>query len=204
MSASVTTQQIPATTAQATAATYYSTQPATTSSITPPSGPMIDEKIVMKQKDKALRELESRVKLALQQHDQMYQLQKSHINADHDRQMEYTKATIEKERQAALFDLEGQYQTNNRGLEQAAIQQRMQIETTAMQLDIQAHQQKMVQEHQERERKWTGSQVAGMPPTAYPTAPVSYSPSYTVQQPGNVVYTSTVQQPSTSVSPAAQ
>ncbi|KAF4712148.1 hypothetical protein FOZ62_016998 [Perkinsus olseni] len=203
MSASVTTQQIPASITQAAAATYYSTQPATTSSITPPSGPMIDEKIVMKQKEKALRELESRVKLALQQHDQMYQLQKSHINADHDRQMEYTKGTIEKERQAALFDLEGQYQTNNRGLEQAAIQQRMQIETTAMQLDIQAHQQKMVQEHQERERKWTG-QVAGMPPTAYPTAPVSYSPSYTVQQPGNVVYTSTVQQPSTSVSPAAQ
>mmetsp|Transcript_3804 Transcript_3804/g.4267 ORF Transcript_3804/g.4267 Transcript_3804/m.4267 type:complete len:132 (-) Transcript_3804:11-406(-) len=130
---------------------------------------MIDEKIVMKQKDKALRELESRVKLALQQHDQMYQLQKSHINADHDRQMEYTKATIEKERQAALFDLEGQYQTNNRGLEQSAIQQRMQIETTAMQLDIQAHQQKMIQEHRERERKWTG-QVAGMPPSIYPTA----------------------------------
>mmetsp|Transcript_3873 Transcript_3873/g.4497 ORF Transcript_3873/g.4497 Transcript_3873/m.4497 type:complete len:170 (-) Transcript_3873:11-520(-) len=168
MSATVTTQQVPASYTQGNI-TYSYAQPATTSSIAPPSGPMIDEKIVMKQKDKALRELESRVKLALQQHDQMYQLQKSHINADHDRQMEYTKATIEKERQAALFDLEGQYQTNNRGLEQSAIQQRMQIETTAMQLDIQAHQQKMIQEHQKRERKWTG-QVAGMPPSIYPTA----------------------------------
>ncbi|EER18830.1 hypothetical protein Pmar_PMAR006454 [Perkinsus marinus ATCC 50983] len=213
MSISITPQQVPSTITQTTAgATYYSTQPtvgstyytnqpATTSSVVPPSGPMIDEKIVMKQKEKALRELESRVKLALQQHDQMYQLQKSHINADHDRQMEYTKGTIEKERQAALFDLEGQYQTNNRGLEQAAIQQRMQIETTAMQLDIQAHQQKMVQEHQERERKRTG-QVAGMPPAAYPGAPVSY-PYYTAQQSGNVIY-STIQQPSTGASPAPQ
>ncbi|KAF4662721.1 hypothetical protein FOL47_006073 [Perkinsus chesapeaki] len=202
MSATVTTQQVPASYTQGNI-TYSYAQPATTSSIAPPSGPMIDEKIVMKQKDKALRELESRVKLALQQHDQMYQLQKSHINADHDRQMEYTKATIEKERQAALFDLEGQYQTNNRGLEQSAIQQRMQIETTAMQLDIQAHQQKMIQEHQKRERKWTG-QVAGMPPSVYPTASVTYNQPYTVQQPGTVVYTSSVQHSIAGASPSAQ
>ncbi|KAF4656948.1 hypothetical protein FOZ61_006565 [Perkinsus olseni] len=157
---------------------------------------MIDEKIVQKQKDKALRELESRVKLALQQHEQMYQLQRSHIMADHDRQMEYTKATIEKERQAAMFDLESQYQTNTRGLEQSAIQQRMQIETTAMQLDIQAHQQKMIMEHQEREKKWTGQPSVPQTiaaPQPY-VAPASYS---AFGQPGAAVtttYSTTVQQ----------
>ncbi|EER20152.1 hypothetical protein Pmar_PMAR025148, partial [Perkinsus marinus ATCC 50983] len=157
--------------------TSYYVQPGTTSQVQAPQGPMIDEKIVQKQKEKALRELESRVKLALQQHEQMYQLQRSHIMADHDRQMEYTKATIEKERQAAMFDLEGQYQTNTRGLEQSAIQQRMQIETTAMQLDIQAHQQKMIMEHQEREKKWTGQPAVAQTiaaPQPY-VAPTTYS-----------------------------
>ncbi|EER06363.1 hypothetical protein Pmar_PMAR006130 [Perkinsus marinus ATCC 50983] len=176
--------------------TSYYVQPGTTSQMQPPQGPMIDEKIVQKQKEKALRELESRVKLALQQHEQMYQLQKSHIMADHDRQMEYTKATIEKERQAAMFDLEGQYQTNTRGLEQSAIQQRMQIETTAMQLDIQAHQQKMIMEHQEREKKWTGQPAVPQTlavPQPY-VAPTTYS---AYGQPGassvTTTYSTTVQ-----------
>ncbi|KAF4655806.1 hypothetical protein FOL47_009269 [Perkinsus chesapeaki] len=199
MSATVQATAQPTTVPAATTAQLPNyVQPSTTSQIQPPQGPMIDEKIVQKQKEKALRELESRVKLALQQHEQMYQLQRSHIMADHDRQVEYTKATIEKERQAAMFDLESQYQTNTRGLEQSAIQQRMQIETTAMQLDIQAHQQKMIQEHQEREKKWTGQPAAAQTiaaPQPY-VAPASYS---AFGQPGvqpavTTTYTTTVQQ----------
>jgi len=142
-----------------------------------PAGVVIDEKIVSQQKDKALKELNSRVTLALSQQEQMYKVQKEHIVADAGRQIALTKSAIDAQKQQALMQLEQEYAQNTMGIDHAAQHQRFQIEQIAMQLDVQALQQKMVLEHQAREREWNTGNMAsfGAPPLATPSyvAPAS-------------------------------
>ena len=130
---------------------------------------VIDEKIVNKQKDKALKELESRVQLALSQHNQMYQLQKSHIVAEHDRQLLLAKSAIEDEKCSALMALEQAFEQNSRGIDHAAQTQKISIEQQANLLELHAMQQDMAMKHAERERQWAAGYATGtsmiQPPT---------------------------------------
>lgn len=122
---------------------------------------IIDEKIVLKQKEKALKELESRVQLALSQHNQMYQLQKSHIVAEHDRQLLLAKSAIEDEKSSAMMTLEQAYQQNSRGIDHAAQTQKISIEQQANLLELHAMQQEMAMKHAERERQWAAGYATG-------------------------------------------
>jgi hypothetical protein len=117
-------------------------------------GVIIDEKIVLKQKEKALKELQSRVQLALAQHEQMYQLQRSHVNAEHDRQLQIAKAQIDDEKANALMTLEQSYSQNMRGIDNASLTQKLSIEQQANMLELHAVQQEMAMKHAERERQW--------------------------------------------------
>ena len=121
----------------------------------------IDEKIVLKQKEKALKELQSRVQLALSQHNQMYQLQRSHIIAEHDRQLLLAKSAIEDERASALMALEQSYSQNVRGIDHASQTQKISIEQQANLLELHALQQEMAMKHAERERQWAAGYATG-------------------------------------------
>ena len=66
----------------------------------------VDPQVVIKQKERALKELSSRVKLAISQHQRMYDVQKEHIISEHDRQLQLAKAGIEYETESALMALE--------------------------------------------------------------------------------------------------
>jgi recombinational DNA repair ATPase RecF len=129
---------------------------------------VIDEKIVLKQKDKALKELQSRVQLALGQHNQMYQLQRSHIIAEHDRQLLLAKSAIEDERSSALMALEQSYTQNIRGIDHAAQTQKISIEQQANLLELHALQQEMAMKHAERERQWAAGYATGSTSIAGP------------------------------------
>lgn len=122
---------------------------------------IIDEKIVHKQKEKALKELESRVQLALSQHHQMYQLQRSHIIAEHDRQLLLAKSAIDDEKGSALMALEQSYTQNVRGIEHASQTQKISIEQQANLLELHALQQEMAMKHAERERQWAAGYATG-------------------------------------------
>jgi hypothetical protein len=155
---------------------------------------VIDEKIVMKQKEKALKELESRVQLALTQHNQMYQLQRSHIIAEHDRQLLLAKSAIEDEKSSALMALEQSYQQNLRGIDHAAQTQKISIEQQANLLELHALQQEMAMKHAERERQWAAGYATGatmIQPSQFQSntfsAPSQYVTSYS--QGGNPVAT---------------
>jgi len=154
---------------------------------------VIDEKIVMKQKEKALKELESRVQLALTQHNQMYQLQRSHIIAEHDRQLLLAKSAIEDEKSSALMALDQSYNQNLRGIDHAAQTQKISIEQQANLLELHALQQEMAMKHAERERQWaagyaTGAAATMIQPSQFQastfSAPSQYVTSY--NQSGNV------------------
>ena len=125
------------------------------------SSVIIDEKIVHKQKEKALKELESRVELALSQHQQMYQLQRSHIIAEHDRQLLLAKSAIEDEKSSAFMALEQSYTQNVRGIEHASQTQKISIEQQANLLELHALQQEMAMEHAQRERQWAAGYATG-------------------------------------------
>jgi recombinational DNA repair ATPase RecF len=122
---------------------------------------VIDEKIVLKQKDKALKELQSRVQLALSQHNQMYQLQRSHIIAEHDRQLLLAKSAIDDERASALMALEQSFSQNMRGIDHASQTQKISIEQQANLLELHALQQEMAMKHAERERQWAAGYATG-------------------------------------------
>ena len=124
---------------------------------------VIDEKIVVKQKDKALKELQSRVQLALAQHNQMYQLQRSHIIAEHDRQLLLARSAIEDERASALMALEQSFSQNMRGVDHASQTQKISIEQQANLLELHALQQEMAMKHAERERQWAAGYATGAP-----------------------------------------
>jgi hypothetical protein len=143
----------------------------------------IDEKIVLKQKDKALKELQERVQLALSQHNQMYQLQRSHIIAEHDRQLLLAKSAIEDERASAMMALEQSYSQNVRGIDHASQTQKISIEQQANLLELHALQQEMAMKHAEMERQWaagyaTGS--SGIPAPQFSQAAFSAPSHYTM------------------------
>ena len=117
--------------------------------------PQIDEKIVIKQKQKALKELASRVKLATSQHNKMYELQREHIVCEHDRQLQLAKAAIEDERAAAMMALEQAYAQNVRAIDHSAQSQKISIEQQANILEIQSIQHQMALQHENRERQWS-------------------------------------------------
>ncbi len=118
---------------------------------------LIDDKVVIAQKQKALKELSSRVELASAQHNQMYQLQRQHVIDEHQRQMDLTRTSIEDEKAAALMTLEQAYAQNLRAIEQSAQSQRICIEQQANNLEIQSIQHQMAIQHAERERHWTSA-----------------------------------------------
>ena len=118
---------------------------------------LIDDKVVLKQKDKALKELDSRVKLASAQHNQMYKLQREHIVAEHDRQLQLAKTAIEDEKANALMALEQAYSQNVRSIEHSAQTQKISIEQQANVLEIHSIQHQMAVQHAERERQWTSN-----------------------------------------------
>ncbi len=165
---------------------------------------VIDEKIVLKQKEKALKELESRVQLALSQHNQMYQLQRSHIIAEHDRQLLLAKSAIEDEKASALMALEQSYHQNMRGIDHAAQTQKVSIEQQANLLELHAMQQEMAMKHAERERQWAAGYATGasmIQPAQFQSntfsAPTQYVTSYS-QSGATVTTTSVAGKPMTS------
>jgi hypothetical protein len=121
------------------------------------SGVQIDEKIVLKQKEKALKELDSRVKLATSQHNKMYELQRSHVISEHDRQLDIVRKNIEDERASNLSALEIALQDNLRALEHNALAQRISIEQQANILEIKSVQHLMQMQTAERERQWSAT-----------------------------------------------
>ena len=114
----------------------------------------VDPSIVLKQKERALKELASRVKLAIAQHQRMYDVQKEHIVSEHDRQLQLAKAGIEYETEAAQMALESAYQQQLRSMSTQAQANKVQIEQQANILEIQAVQQQMVRQHADREQQW--------------------------------------------------
>ena len=137
---------------------------------------MIDDRVVMKQKNKALRELDSRVKLANAQHNQMYKLQREHIVHEHARQMQLAIAGIEDEKAAALLALEQAYSQNIRAIDHSAQSQKISIEQQANILEIHSIQHQMALQHAERERQWnTNYSVA--PTTQYFSNVAAFSPT---------------------------
>ena len=114
----------------------------------------VDPAVVTKQKERALKELQSRVKLAISQHQRMYDVQKEHIISEHDRQLQLAKAGIEYETEAAQMALESSYQQQLRSLATQAQSNKVQIEQQANILEIQAVQQQMVRQHADREQQW--------------------------------------------------
>ena len=115
---------------------------------------MVDPQVVLRQKDRALKELESRVKLAMTQHQKMYEVQREHIVSEHDRTSAATKMSIEYETAAAQQSLEASYQQQLRSLASQAQMQRLQLEQQAHVLELHAVQQQMVRQHSEREAQW--------------------------------------------------
>ena len=149
---------------------------------------VIDEKIVLKQKEKALKELESRVQLALSQHNQMYQLQRSHIIAEHDRQLLLAKSAIEDEKASALMALEQSYQQNIRGIDHASQTQKISIEQQANLLELHALQQEMAMKHAERERQWAAGYATGtsmMQPAQFASSGFQAQTQYVTSIPSN-------------------
>ena len=114
----------------------------------------VDPQVVLRQKDRALKELESRVKLAVTQHQRMYEVQREHIIAEHDRTLQATRAAIEFEAATANQTLEAGYQQQLRNMNSQVQSQRKQIEQQANVLELHAVQQKMIREHAERESQW--------------------------------------------------
>jgi hypothetical protein len=131
--------------------------------------PQIDEKVVLRQKEKALKELESRVKLATSQHNSMYQLQRDQIIAEHDRQLQLAKVSIEDEKDTALMALEHAYIQNCKSIDHSALTQKISIEQQANALEIQAVQQMMAQQHADRERQWSSSYMSNSHAMMQPT-----------------------------------
>ena len=135
------------------------------------SGVQIDEKIVVKQKEKALKELDSRVKLATSQHNKMYELQRTHVIGEHDRQLEVLRKTIEDERASNLSTLEIAMQDNLGALEHNALAQRISIEQQANILEIKSVQHIMQMQTADRERQWSatysGNLYQAPPPQQY-------------------------------------
>ena len=149
---------------------------------------IIDEKIVLKQKDKALKELDSRVQLALSQHNQMYQLQRSHIIAEHDRQLLLAKSAIEDEKASALMALEQSVQQNIRGIDHASQTQKISIEQQANLLELHALQQEMAMKHAERERQWAAGYATGaslIQPAQFGTSTFQTPTQYVTSVPSN-------------------
>ena len=66
---------------------------------------MIDERVVLKQKIKALKELESRVNLATAKHNHMYKIQREHIAQEHKRQHQVAISSIQDEKEGAILAL---------------------------------------------------------------------------------------------------
>lgn len=164
---------------------------------------MIDEKIVLKQKEKALKELESRVKLAIAQHNQMYQLQRAHIVAEHDRQVQLARSAIDDERAASVLALEQAFQQNTRSIDHAAQTQRIAIEQQANLLELHSIQQQMAMQHAERERQWAASYATAAPaliaaPTYQSLSQASVQPLFTLPQ-----FSSQVSQPNSAKSQQA-
>jgi hypothetical protein len=120
-------------------------------------GVQIDERIVMKQKEKALKELESRVKLATTQHNKMYELQRMHVIAEHDRQLELLRKNIEDEKATNISNLEIALLDNLKALEHNALAQRTSIEQQANILEIKSVQHLMQMQTGERERQWSAT-----------------------------------------------
>ena len=127
---------------------------------------MIDDRVVIKQKNKALKELDSRVKLATAQHNQMYKLQREHIVCEHQRQMQLAVAGIEDEKAAALLALEQAYSQNIRAIDHSAQSQKISIEQQANILEIHSIQHQMAVQHADRERQWN-SNYSVAPTTQY-------------------------------------
>ena len=117
-------------------------------------GAPLDSSIVLKQKERALKELESRVKLAHTQHERMYEIQKRHIIEEHDRQTALSRSNIERERDINVLQFEGEYQKNTRSMERSFTQERIALHQHTDALEIQCMQQAMATEHAERERVW--------------------------------------------------
>jgi hypothetical protein len=127
--------------------------------------------------------------LALSQHNQMYQLQRSHIIAEHDRQLLLAKAAIEDEKSSALMALEQSYNQNMRGIDHAAQTQKVSIEQQANLLELHAMQQEMAMKHAERERQWAAGYATGatmIQPAQFQAstfnAPTQYVTSYSQKQ----------------------
>ena len=127
---------------------------------------MIDDRVVAKQKTKALKELDSRVRLATAQHNQMYKLQREHIVCEHQRQMQLAVAGIEDEKAATLLALEQAYAQNIRAIDHSAQSQKISIEQQANILEIHSMQHQMAVQHADRERQWN-SNYSVAPTTQY-------------------------------------
>jgi hypothetical protein len=131
------------------------------------TGGMLDAAMVQKQKERALKELESRVKLAHSQHERMYEIQKRHIIEEHDRQTALVKSTIERDRDITVMGMEAEYQKQVREIEKNYFNERINVFQQADGLEIQCMQQAMGREHAERERIWNHGYYLSAVPSAH-------------------------------------
>jgi hypothetical protein len=132
------------------------------------AGGILDAAMVHKQKERAIKELESRVKLAHNQHERMYEIQKRHIIEEHDRQTALVRSTIERERDINVAQMEAEYQKTIRTIDKQYASERIAIHQQADALEIQCMQQSMSKEHADRERVWNhGYYLSTVPSSAH-------------------------------------
>lgn len=115
---------------------------------------LIKEKVILSVKNRAIRELNSRVELALEQQNQMYLMQRDHVSTDSALRSSKEKAAVDARTQQLLWELELEYLQKDIEVDTAAELQRYKIEQTAMRLEVQALQEKMEAEHQVAALKW--------------------------------------------------
>ena len=115
--------------------------------------------------------------MALKQHEDMYVAQKGHVNADHDRQAQMSKAAIEAGRMAEMMQLDQDYQRGLMGLQHSAEAQAVavsifsyinltffQIESESASLSLYSLQVRLFEEYQAKAAKWSLTTDIGFTP----------------------------------------
>jgi hypothetical protein len=114
----------------------------------------IDETVVAVQKKRAIEVLDTQKSEALEQSQQVYDVQKSQINFDSDHKLEMAKASIEAKRLDEIMQIEQHFAQERMQLEQQIQQQKISIEQQALQLEQQAKQQQLAKQQYDQMMKY--------------------------------------------------
>jgi trehalose/maltose hydrolase-like predicted phosphorylase len=110
----------------------------------------IDPESIKTQKEAALSMIESQSQLSKDHCRTEYEAQKATVLMRAQHEITIAEATIERSRTQAIFALDQQHQKRRLEIEQKSQEQKMQIESTASQLMLQAQQQKLQREMNDR------------------------------------------------------